>query len=560
MKWSLPSAKRLVSLLMAILAALLLTGCDGSQTVETLTSDQAMETLDALLTKVTTHDMPLRMDFGGTELSSPGAELPDIAGYPLSVTGQGQVTLEIMASTEKAGAGMDGWLNTVAENFNRQNLTLSSGQTVAVSIRPVASGLALEYIITGRHVPEAFSPANELWGQMGWSVGAKMEQVGTRLAGNTAGILMSKKAHEKYSAKYGEVTLSGVIDAVMAGDLLLGYTNPYASSTGLNILAAMLQTFDPADPLSATAVEKLQAFQAMVPPVAYTTAQMRENAKNGVLDAMIMEYQAYINEPSLRDYVFTPCGVRHDNPVYVTGNISDQQREGLEMFLSFATSPEMQREAARVGFNANDGYKGERFIKLFGKNLFSAQQIWKKNKDAGRPVVAVFIADTSGSMGGTPIQQLRTSLLNASQYIGEGNYIGLISYSNDVYINLPIAEFTGQQKAYFAGAVKDLSDGGGTATYDAVLVGLSMLQKAQDEIPGAKLMLFVLSDGEQNAGYELSKIEPVVKSLGIPIYTIGYNANLDELQKLSSINEASTINASDSDVVYKLRDFFNAQM
>lgn len=559
MKWSLPSAKRLVSLLMAVLLALLLTGCDGSQTVETLTSDQAMETLDALLTRVTTHDMPLRMDISGTKLVSPGAELPDIANYPLSVTGRGQVTLELMASTEKAGTGMDGWLNTVAESFNKDGHRLANGKTVAISIRPVASGLALEYITTGRHVPDVFSPANELWGQMGLSAGVKMECVKTRLAGNTAGILMSKKAHEKCSIKYGDVTLSGVIDAVMAGDLLLGYTNPYASSTGLNILTAMLQAFDPVNPLSATAVEKLQAFQAMVPPVAYTTAQMRESAKSGVLDAMIMEYQAYINEPSLKDYVFTPCGVRHDNPVYVTGDLSGDQKEGLDLFLDFAMSSKMQQEAKRFGFNENNMFQGDP-LSLSGGQLFIAQQIWKKNKDAGRPVVAVFVADTSGSMGGTPIQQLKTSLLNASQYIGEGNYIGLISYSNDVYINLPIAEFTGQQKSYFAGAVKDLSDGGGTATYDAVLVGLSMLQKAREEIPDAKLMLFVLSDGEQNAGYGLSKIEPVVKSLGIPIYTFGYNANLEELQKLSSINEASTINASDSDVVYKLRDFFNAQM
>ena len=57
----------------------------------------------------------------------------------------------------------------------------------------------------------------------------------------------------------------------------------YASSTGLNILTAMLEAFDPADPLSAKAVEKLQAFQAQVPPVAYTTALTHPEALAGVI-------------------------------------------------------------------------------------------------------------------------------------------------------------------------------------------------------------------------------------------------------------------------------------
>jgi len=562
--------KSFLCALLFLSLGLALTGCGADEGVKarpSLTEKEAKENLAALLTQVNVKEVPLRMDISGTELSDPGAELPDIAKYPLSVAGTAPVNVEIMASTEKAGPGMDGWLNAVAESFNRSGAT-ASGQKVSVSIRPVASGLATDYITTDRYVPDAFSPANSLWGEIGSALGATMEAFETRLAGNTAGILMSKSAHEKYSAKYGDVTLGQIIEAVMAGDLLLGYTNPYVSSTGLNILTAMLQTFDPQDPLSPAAMERLQAFQAMVPPVAYTTAQMRESAKNGVLDAMIMEYQAYINEPSLKDYVFTPCGVRHDNPVYVTGNLTADQRDALRLFADYCKGDWAQKEAARFGFNANDDYPGQP-IRLNGNKLAAAQQVWKKSKDGGRPVVAVFVTDVSGSMGGSPIQQLTSSLVNASGYIGAGNYIGLISYANDVSVNLPIAEFDGPQKAYFNGAVRDLSAGGGTATYDAVLVGLDMLLTSRDKIPNAKLMLFVLSDGAQNQGYSLDKITPVVRGLGIPIYTFGYNIAGEDAEKksarealktLSSINEASTISADEGDVVYNLRNFFNAQM
>jgi len=44
------------------------------------------------------------------------------------------------------------------------------------------------------------------------------------------------------------------------------------------------------------------------------------------------------------------------------------------------------------------------------------------------------------------------------------------------------------------------------------------------------------------------------------IYTIGYNANIQALQTLSSINEAASINADSDDVNYKMASLFNAEV
>ena len=151
------------------------------------------------------------------------------------------------------------------------------------------------------------------------------------------------------------------------------------------------------------------------------------------------------------------------------------------------------------------------------------------------------------------------SLVNASAYIGSEHYIGLVSYSGDVTVNLPIAQFDATQKAYFSGEVKNLTDGGSTATYDAVLVALDMLAEKAKEVPDAKLMLFVLSDGEQNEGYSLKRVTPIVSGMQVPVYTIGYNyddAN-GELSALSEINEAAALNATSDDIANQLRNLFN---
>ena len=194
-----------------------------------------------------------------------------------------------------------------------------------------------------------------------------------------------------------------------------------------------------------------------------------------------------------------------------------------------------------------------------GAELVAAQALYKENKDV-RPIVAVFVADVSGSMEGSPLNSLQNSLESSMQYINNDNYIGLVSYNQDVCIELPIAKFDLTQQSYFLGTVKALRAGGGTATYDAICVAMQMVLDKLEEIPEAKPVIFLLSDGEQNRGYDLAEIRDIIAGLQMPIYTIGYNANIDALKEVSEINEAVCINAGTEDIAYQLRQLFNANM
>ena len=131
-------------------------------------------------------------------------------------------------------------------------------------------------------------------------------------------------------------------------------------------------------------------------------------------------------------------------------------------------------------------------------------------------------------------------------------------------MNLPIEQFDATQRAYFSGAVKSLTASGGTATYNAVLVGLKMIEEKMEEVPDAKPMLFVLSDGDANRGVDLKRASRIVGGLDVPVYSIGYNLSggdaEDQLRTLSSVNEAALINASSDDIVNQLRNLFNVQL
>lgn len=554
--------KVLSALLAATMVAASLTGCNNVRsdgTVSKLTEEEAKKELKSLMTKVdvSTNSNPT-LDIYAEDVSEADT-LADIETFPITVTGNGEINIEIAAATELSAEAPDNWLNEVAQKFNSAGYDID-GRSVTVSVRKITSGEGVTYITAGGYQPEVFIPSNAAWGMMLDASGCKTETVADRIAGNTAGILIKKDVYDTFKEKYGDVTVGNVLTAANAGDIDFAYTNPYTSSTGLNVLCAMLASFDAADPLSDTATSALMEYQKTSPPVAYTTAVLRNQAAKGIINAMVMEKQAYSNTPELKNYIYTPVGIRHDHPVYTFEWTTDEEKAAARMFVEFCQSADMQKLATEKGFNQDDDYAAQD-TGMTGSDYIAAQKVWKKNKNGGRPIVAVFVADISGSMDGQPINSLKQSLISSSTYISSDHHIGLVSYSDNVAINLPIAQFDSKQRAYFSGEVKNLSAGGGTATYDAVLTGMQMLEDYAETVPNAKLMLFVLTDGAQNTGYSLNRITDVVGGLKIPVYSIAYNYdNVKELETLSGINEAAQIKANSDDVVNQLRNLFNVNL
>lgn len=472
-------------------------------------------------------------------------ELPEIDKYPLSVEGSGDVDIEIFTSGEKAGKDNDSWLIDVASSFNSSDVKTSDGKTVSMSVRSVPSGTAADYIISGKYLPDLYTPSNTLFGEYAISNNGSLELYADRLVGNTAGILVKKDS--------GYTTADEVIKAVQDNKITMGYTNPQTSATGLNLLLTLLRGGD----------DNFTKFNANIPYVAYTTQQMRDSASNGTLDAMLSEYQAYINDNNLTSmYDFIAFGVRHNNPVYICNKSGKTaaELEGVKLVVDYCKSDEMQKIAAQKGFNANDDYtSAEEFS---GAQVTQGLKTYKKTKDNGKDIIAVFVADCSGSMDGDPMNQLKNSLTNGAQYINDNNYVGLVSYSNSVTIEVPIAQFDLNQRSYFQGAVNNLIASGGTASYDAVVVAVKMITEAKAQHPDAKCMLFLLSDGYANNGYSMDEITSALRTSGIPVYTIGYGDDADtgELARLSGINEAASINADSDDIIYKIKSLFNSQL
>ncbi|MBR2786157.1 MAG: VWA domain-containing protein [Clostridia bacterium] len=528
------------------------------KTKDAINMERAEKDLNKLYSQIDVKQLTPKQD---SEFTSSGnyTVLPDIAEYPFVVNPTTDNYLTIYSSPEKAGYDYESWLIDVANNFNSKGIEID-GVPVSVGIRSISSGLATNFIIAKKYTPDVFAPSNELWGNLIEENGIKTTLVEKRIAGNVAGVVLSKNKNSELENKYKTVDLQAIINGVMNNEITLAYTDPYSSSTGLNFILSVLYTFDNENPVSENAISQFRNFQQNIPFTAYNTLQMKEATQAGSLDGFLLEYQTYTNMPELQsDYVFIPFGVRHDQPIYEIGDLTPIKKEITKKLIEFCNSEESQKLATEKGFNKLNEYSSNEDFsnkKIIGR----AQEIWKEEKTGSSDLTAVFVADISGSMEGSPLLKLKASLNQAINFIGSDADVGFVTFSDNVNIAVPIAKFDLKQKSYFSNAVKNLRAGGGTAMFDAIAVAEKMLIDAQKNNPNTRLMLFVLTDGESNRGHKYEDIEEITRGLKIPIYTIGYNADIAVLKQISNINEAATMNAETDNIIYRLESLFNSQM
>ncbi|MBQ3414424.1 MAG: VWA domain-containing protein [Clostridia bacterium] len=543
---------------LAVIFAFIYFTQDWGKTKDAVNTEQAVKNLNKLYSKLNVKKATPQKDseYSNNENYS---VLPDISEYPFVVNPTTDNFLTIYSSPEKAGNGYESWLIDVANKFNSSNVTID-GTPVSIGVRSVSSGLATDFIIAKKYTPDVFAPSNELWGNLLTEKGVKVNLVEKRIAGNVAGVVLSKKKSDELEKKYNTCDIQAVINGVKNNEINIAYTDPYASSTGLNFILTVLNSFDRTNPVSENAISEFRKFQQNIPFTGYNTLQLKESAESGSLDGFLLEYQTFANSPDLQsDYKFIPFGVRHDSPIYEIGDLSDLKKKITKKFVDYCKNEESQSLATEKGFNKLDDYSGENSISSTN-SIAKSQEIWKEEKTGSGGLTAVFVADVSGSMEGSPLLKLKASLNQAINFIGSDADVGFVTFSDNVNIAVPIAKFDSTQKSYFSNAVKNLRAGGGTAMFDAIVVAEKMLIEAQEKKTDTKLMLFVLTDGETNRGYNFEDIEKVTRGIKVPIYTIGYNADIDVLKEVSNINEAATMNAETDNIIYRLESLFNSQM
>ncbi len=485
--------------------------------------------------------------------------------------------LEIFGSSEKSNGEKqdERWLVDVAEAFNASKETLD-GKTIQVGVRFMPSVIGQRLIAAKVAQPAGYSPSTELSVEFLKNAGVSPTVIAPSLVPNYSGFVVRQDLYQSL-AKNGKVSFDDLLAAIVAGKVVLGYPNPYTSSISLNLLHTILwqaaghqkdgKPLSLADLQSPAVSSVFDAFQKQVLVTTRTSRDLRDIfiRDPDKLQAFPLEYQNYVNLkilPGFEKTEFIPFGLPHRNPLVSFPWTTAPQKQALKKFADFALSPAMQQKAEAIGWVKTDYLKQGKFPPLpSGEVVKTAQSFWKARKDSGKTVYMSIVIDSSGSMEGERMKALKTALKQAIQQINPGNYVGLVTFGNNPQRLVTMAPFDTKQKQRFLAAIDAIKADGSTAMYDGTLVGLADLLEYKKKDPNGRFYLLLLTDGENNRGFNLRDVKDVLQYADVRIYPIAYGeVNQDELKAIAALRESTVESGDPKQVETILKELFQTNL
>ena len=533
---------------------------------------------------------PITMDSTITTASALTAadRLPAVEAFPLyggdalpQNPGNAVLRIEIVSSVEKADGRHpeNRWLVDVAERFNQRRERIGGGPPIEVVVRAIPSGLGVQMLVAGKMRPAGYSPAAQSWLELLRHQGLTPTLITDKLVANTSVIAVRQSAWQRLTqGQPGAISFGQVVDQTLAGNLKLGYSNPYISSAGLDFLQTLLwvsaghgQDHKPLTTLDLSRPQITKGFDLLQQRIVSTTPTYTQSVQiwkgqPSRFDAVVMAHQSFTQlrkEAGFQDLVAVPFGTPQNSPLAAFDWTTAQQRQALARFAQFASSEPMQALARQRGYGEPEGITPDaKPPQADGALLSEAQALWKQRKDGGRTVYLQLVIDTSGSMNKDQrLSQLKKAISLATTVINDGNQVGLISFSDHPMRQMPLQPINAQGRRQLVATVNSLRADGPTALYDGLAVGLADLLRARQKDPNGRFHLLLLTDGQRTEGLEFETMREVIDQSGIVITPIAYGeVNQGELKSIADLRESVVYQGTPALVLPLMNDLFQTNL
>jgi Ca-activated chloride channel family protein len=159
------------------------------------------------------------------------------------------------------------------------------------------------------------------------------------------------------------------------------------------------------------------------------------------------------------------------------------------------------------------------------ETIYAVQDLWQS---ARKDVNLVMLLDTSGSMRGNKIENMKAAAVQFVENMGDDDYISLIAFSTEPQIIINHVRI-GETRAKVINEIANLRATGDTTLFDAIGDG-AYLASATTRVDTANALV-VLTDGEDTRSYRYRFDQALINAVldsRATVFTIAYGSDADE--------------------------------
>jgi len=354
------------------------------------------------------------------------------------------------------------------------------------------------------------------------------------------------------------------------------HTAPTRSNSGLQTLVAAFASVSGKAPEQMT-IADVQAYQGQVREIqskitrygTSTGSLARDMVQNGIFWASIASvYESLVIEANSSPNQTTSYQAVYPQATFTSNLrailpqapwVNQQEQAAAQQVIEFLRSQEIQAIATDLGLRPGvPGVAlGNKFSQQYGVDpdatynslrppspevVEAMLKSWREY--AKKPSQVIVVVDSSGSMAGSKLPAVQSTLRTYIESLGPKEKIALIDFDSRIQAPLPV-DGTPQGQQRGMEFIANLRPDGGTRLYDAALQARNWLQNNYQE--GAINAVLILTDGEDaDSQISLQQLTQELAANGfssdrrIAFFTVGYGEegefNPEILQKMAELN------------------------
>lgn len=470
-----------------------------------------------------------------------------------------------------ANTSLKPWLETAIVNFNEKKVKTDEGKAVYVQLNLIEAGQSVVDMTNGTApLPELWIPDDQVWTEVLADKGySQFLDNCASVSESPLVIAMWQPIAEALgwpSRSLGWLDVGSLAADPSAWDyysggqfgdkLRLSHTHPGLSNSGVSTLIAIVQAAEGkeeavnADEMSDPVVQaSVNAFEAAVSWFGTSTHQIGQTMNErgiGYLGAAVVYESTVVNHgnstPRLIPIYPFEGTFMATHPACLNNENDPHAEEAAIIFREYLLGEEAQQLAVAHGLRpTNKNVSMETpldeshgvdltqpeviFASPSVESIYAIQDLWQS---ARKSVNLVMVLDTSGSMMGRKIENMRQAAGQFIEQMGENDYISVVSFSDQPVV-LAHHVRIGEGGDAVAPLINALEADGGTAFYDAIGKAANIIGSTMS--PETSNVIVALTDGmDTNSSFYSFNTHLIETATAndTTIFTIAYGSDADE--------------------------------